>query len=70
MNAHRIEYRIQGNGWANVTVKTETGEKIDTFKVRSNADALVTVSDRVKAKGAQGVSWGACGSKYWVGFAF
>lgn len=70
MNAKRIEYRNTGRGWASVIVKDATGKMIETYRTRNNADSLVKVSDRAKANGANGVSWGACSSNYWVGFTF
>lgn len=69
----RFEVRNQGNGWSTVTVKKgfeSTTEVFETYKVRTNAETLVKVSAKAKAKGAQGVSWGACSSRYWVGLSF
>lgn len=69
----RFEVRNQGNGWATVTVKKgfeSTTDVIETYKVRWNREALVKVAARAKAQGAQGVGWGACSARYWVGLSW
>lgn len=62
----RIVYRETGHGWATVTI----GGVLQPRKVRTGSDALVRISDAAKAKGAQGVSWGVCGTGLWVGFSW
>lgn len=68
----RYEVRTKpGSGWAKVTVKegySSSTKTVETFSVRSGADVLVKVSAKAKAKGAKGITWGACSSSYWVGF--
>lgn len=73
METKRIEFRNQGNGWSSVVIKTGYGEDrkiVESFKVRTNADALVNLSKKMKDEGYQGVNWGACSAKYWVGETF
>lgn len=69
----RIEVRINGGGWAKVTVKTgptSSSPIIETYSLRNSPEVLVNAATRAKAKGAQGVTWGACSGKYWVGETF
>jgi len=60
----RIVVRNLGNGWARVTIDNETR------RMRNSEDILVKVADQARAKGAQGVSWGATSHLQWVGFTF
>ena len=62
----RIVYRETGHGWATVTI----GGVLQKKKIRSNTNALVSISNAAKADGAQGVSWGVCGTGLWVGFSW
>jgi len=39
-------------------------------EVRNGQDALVKLSDKMKAQGYQSVSWGAVGTGYWIGETF
>lgn len=66
----RIEYRNGRNGWATVSIKTGYGEDrkvLEVRKVRNNADALLNLSNEMKSKGFNGVSWNAVGTGYWIG---
>lgn len=68
--AIRIEYRNQRNGWATVAFKTGYGaerETLEVRKVRNHEDALLNLSNEMKAKGYRGVSWAAMGTGYWMG---
>lgn len=60
----RIVVRNLGKGWVRVTVDN------NTTRMRNTDDVLVRVADAAKAKGAQGVSWGATSATQWVGFTF
>lgn len=60
----RIVVRNLGKGWVRVTIDN------NTTRMRNTEDILVRVADIAKAKGAQGVSWGATSSTQWVGFTF
>lgn len=58
-------------GWAATTIQSPNGDTMGTLKLRNTEDVLVKVSDFMKKEyGVEGISWGACGSKYWVGFSF
>lgn len=71
----RFEVRTPADRRKRATVIVKKGyssstETIKTFTVANNADTLVEVANWAKANGAQGVTWGACSSTYWVGFSF
>lgn len=69
----RIEYRNGRNGWATATFKTGYGadrRTLEVRKVRNNEDALLNLSNEMKAKGYQSVSWAAMGTGYWMGETF
>lgn len=66
----RIEYRNQRNGWAKVSIKTGYGEDrkvLSVTKVRNTPDALLALTNQMKAEGYNGVSWSAVGTGYWIG---
>ena len=69
----RFEARSNKGGWTTVTVKagpTSSSAVLDAYKVRTGPDTLVEISNRAKAKGATGITWGACSARYWVGTSF
>lgn len=71
--AIRIEFRNQRNGWATVTFKTGYGadrKVLEIRKVRNTEDVLLDLSNEMKAKGYQSVSWAAMGTGYWMGETF